>query len=95
MNIKDFNKFRQKKDKKSLNILDISLNGGIKINGEKLRKTYRWSLDDFLKSREVEIIMDDAINDIDEKLTELEHNDMSIKKEDNLEKENLDPAKAS
>ena len=35
MNIKDFNRYRQNTNKKSLNIIDISLNGGIKINGEK------------------------------------------------------------
>lgn len=51
MNIKDFNKFRKSTNKKSLSILDISLNGGIKINGEKLRKNYRWDLDEFLKSQ--------------------------------------------
>ena len=51
MNIKDFNKFRQCTDKKSLNIIDVSLNGGIKINGEKLRKNYRWDLDEFLESQ--------------------------------------------
>ncbi len=48
MNIEDFNKYRQGTDKKSLNIIDVSLNGGIKINGEKLRKNYRWDLDEFL-----------------------------------------------
>lgn len=51
MNIKDFNKFRKSTDKKSINIMDISLNGGIKINGEKLRVNYRWNLDEFLKSQ--------------------------------------------
>ena len=51
MNIKDFNRFRQGANKKSLNILDISLNGGIKIEGEKLRKNYRWNLDEFLESQ--------------------------------------------
>lgn len=49
MDIKDFNKFRLNTNKKSLNILDISLNGGVKINGEKLRKNYRWNLDEFLE----------------------------------------------
>ena len=49
MNIKDFNKFRNSTNKKSLNIMDVSLNGGIKINGEKLRVNYRWNLDEFLK----------------------------------------------
>ena len=51
MNIKDFNRFRMGTNKKSLNILDVSLNGGIKINGKKLRKNYRWDLDEFLKSQ--------------------------------------------
>ena len=51
MNIKDFNKFRKGTNKKSLNIMDISLNGGIKIKGEKLRKNYRWNLDEFLESQ--------------------------------------------
>lgn len=50
-NIKDFNRYRKCTNKKSLNIIDVSLNGGIKINGEKLRKNYRWDLDDFLKSQ--------------------------------------------
>ena len=51
MNIKDFNKFRKGANKRSLNIMDISLNGGIKIKGEKLRVNYRWDLDSFLKSQ--------------------------------------------
>lgn len=51
MNIKDFNRFRKGTNKKSLNIMDISLNGGIKINGEKLRVNYRWNLDEFLESQ--------------------------------------------
>jgi penicillin-binding protein-related factor A (putative recombinase) len=51
MNIKDFNKFRDGSNKRSLNIMDVSLNGGIKISGEKLRVNYRWNLDEFLKSQ--------------------------------------------
>ena len=51
MNIKDLNRFRQSTNKRSLNIMDISLNGGIKIKGEKLRKNYRWNLDEFLESQ--------------------------------------------
>ena len=51
MNIKDFNRYRNNSSKRSLNIMDISLNGGIKVNGEKLRKNYRWDLDEFLKSQ--------------------------------------------
>ena len=49
LNIKDFNKFRNNTNKKSLNIMDIVLCGGIKINGEKLKVNYRWNLDEFLK----------------------------------------------
>lgn len=49
LNIKDFNKFRKCTNKRSLNIMDVSLNGGIKISGEKLRKNYRWNLDEFLE----------------------------------------------
>lgn len=51
LNIKDFNKFRKNTNKKSLNIVDVSLNGGIRINGKKLRVNYRWDLDEFLKSQ--------------------------------------------
>lgn len=51
LNIKDFNKFRKNTNKKSLNIIDVSLNGGIKIGGEKLRVNYRWNLDNFLESQ--------------------------------------------
>lgn len=51
LNIKDFNKFRKATNKRSLNIMDVSLNGGIKINGDKLRVNYRWNLDEFLESQ--------------------------------------------
>lgn len=51
LNIKDFNKFRKDTSKKSLNIMDVVLCGGIKINGEKLKVNYRWNLDEFLKSQ--------------------------------------------
>lgn len=51
MDIKDFNKFRKNTNKRSLNIMDISLNGGIKIKGEKLRVNYKWNLDEFLESQ--------------------------------------------
>jgi len=47
-NIKDFNKYKKSTNKKSLNIMDIVLNGGVKINGKKLKKNYRWDLDEFL-----------------------------------------------
>ena len=50
-NIKDFNKFRKNTNKRSFNIMDVALNGGIKINGEKLRVNYRWNLDEFLESQ--------------------------------------------
>lgn len=49
MNIKDFNRYRNNSNKRSLNIMDVSLNGGVKINGEKLRVNYRWNLDEFLE----------------------------------------------
>jgi hypothetical protein len=45
----DFNKFRNATNKRSFNIMDIFLNNGIKINGEKLRVNYRWNLDEFLE----------------------------------------------
>lgn len=51
MNIKDFNKYRKNSNKCSLNIMDVSLSGGIKISGTKLRVNYRWDLDEFLKSQ--------------------------------------------
>lgn len=51
MDIKDFNKFRTNTNKRSLNIMDISLNGGIKIKGEKLRVNYKWNLDEFLETQ--------------------------------------------
>lgn len=51
LDIKDFNKYRNSTNKKSLNIMDVSLNGGVKISGEKLIKNYRWDLDEFLKSQ--------------------------------------------
>lgn len=51
MNIKDFNRYRKNSNKCSLNIMDVSLNGGIKINGEKLRVNYRWNIDEFLESQ--------------------------------------------
>lgn len=53
MNIKDFNRLRKGANKKSLNIMDVSLNGGVKINGEKLRVNYRWNLDEFLESQSI------------------------------------------
>ena len=35
----------------SFNEIDLILNGGVKINGEKLRVNYRWNLDEFLESQ--------------------------------------------
>lgn len=49
LNIKDFNSFRKNTNKKSLNIMDVALCGGIRINGEKKRVNYNWNLDDFLE----------------------------------------------
>lgn len=51
LNIKDFNKFIKNTNKRSLNIVDIVLSGGIKISGDKLRVNYRWNLDEFLESQ--------------------------------------------
>lgn len=51
LSIKDFNRFRASTTKKSINIMDVVLYGGIKINGEKLRVNYRWNLDEFLNSQ--------------------------------------------
>lgn len=51
LHIKNFNAFRTNTTKKSLNIMDVVLCGGIKINGEKLRVNYRWNLDDFFESQ--------------------------------------------
>lgn len=50
-NIKDFNRMKNEINKKSFNIMDCVLYGGIKINGEKKRINYRWDLDKFLKSQ--------------------------------------------
>ena len=51
LNIKDFNKFRTSTNKKSLNIMDVVLCGGIRINGSKLKVNYRWDLDEFLEEQ--------------------------------------------
>jgi penicillin-binding protein-related factor A (putative recombinase) len=51
LNIKDFNKFRTNTTKKSMNIMDIVLCGGVKINGEKKRVNYSWNLDEFLRTQ--------------------------------------------
>lgn len=51
LHIKDFNRFRNDANKKSINIMDIVLYGGIKINGIKKRVNYKWDLDEFLNSQ--------------------------------------------
>lgn len=51
LNIENFNKFRNDVNKRSMNIMDIVLYGGIKINGTKKRINYKWNLDEFLKSQ--------------------------------------------
>ena len=51
MDICNFNKARENTNKKSLNIMDVVLYGGIKISGEKKRVNYRWDLDGFFKSQ--------------------------------------------
>lgn len=49
LDIKNFNKFRKDTNKRSINIMDVVLNGGIKINGKKLKVNYRWDLNEFLE----------------------------------------------
>ena len=51
LNIKDFNRFRENTNKRSINIMDIVLYGGIKINGIKKRVNYHWDLSDFFESQ--------------------------------------------
>lgn len=51
LNIKDFNKMMKNVNKRSFNIMDVVLYGGIKIDGEKKRVNYRWNLDEFLKKQ--------------------------------------------
>lgn len=51
LHIKDFNRFRNDIKKKSINIMDIVLYGGIKINGTKKRVNYSWDLDDFFENQ--------------------------------------------
>lgn len=51
MNIIDFNKMMKKINKVSFNEMDIVLNNGIKIIGEKKRIHFKWDLDNFLKSQ--------------------------------------------
>ena len=54
LNIKDFNRFRENTNKKSINIMDVVLNGGIKINGKKKRINYSWNLDEFFTKQSQE-----------------------------------------
>lgn len=51
LNINDFNKFRKDTNKRSINIMDIILSGGIKINGVKKRVNYHWDLNGFFESQ--------------------------------------------
>lgn len=48
MDIRDFNKVKDSSNKHSINEIDILLNGGVKISGEKKRVRYRWDLISFL-----------------------------------------------
>ncbi len=50
MHIMDFNKMMKKIDKVSFNEIDILLNNGVKISGEKKRIHFKWNLDDFFAS---------------------------------------------
>lgn len=51
LHIKDFNRFRNDTDKKSINIMDVVLYNGVKINGTKKRVNYKWDLDEFFKNQ--------------------------------------------
>ena len=51
LHIKDFNRFRNDTNKKSINIMDIILYGGIKISGTKKRVNYSWNLDEFFENQ--------------------------------------------
>lgn len=51
LNIKDFNRFKKDTNKRSINIMDIVLYGGIKINGVKKRVNYHWDLSDFFEGQ--------------------------------------------
>ena len=50
MHISDFNNMMKKINKSSCNEIDIILNNGVKISGQKKRVRYRWDIDSFLKS---------------------------------------------
>lgn len=51
LHIKDFNRFKKDTNKRSINIMDIVLYGGIKINGTKKRINYHWDLSGFFESQ--------------------------------------------
>lgn len=51
LHIKDFNRFKNDVNKRSINIMDIVLCGGIKINGMKKRVNYHWNLDEFFMNQ--------------------------------------------
>ena len=51
MNIIDFNKMMETINKSSFNEMDIILNHGTKILGEKKRIHFRWNFDSFLQSQ--------------------------------------------
>lgn len=55
INIVDFNKMMKTINKVSLNEMDIILNNGVKISGEKKRVHFKWNLDEFFKSQESQI----------------------------------------
>jgi hypothetical protein len=51
INIIDFNKMMKMINKASFNEMDIILNHGVKISGEKKRVHFKWDLDSFLQSQ--------------------------------------------
>lgn len=51
LHIKNFNRFRHDTNKRSINIMDIVLYGGIKIEGTKKRVNYHWDLSGFFKAQ--------------------------------------------
>lgn len=51
LHIKDFNRFLKDTNKRSINIMDIVLYGGVKIEGIKKRVNYHWKLDEFFESQ--------------------------------------------
>lgn len=53
LNITDFNKMMNDINKVSFNEIDIILNNGIKISGNKKRIHFNWDIDSFLKSQSI------------------------------------------